>query len=227
MPVWQLNDQLIFPNPQFAEPDGMLAIGTDFSIERILLAYRSGIFPWFCHDSEFYWFSPDPRCILFMDDIVVSKSMQQLIKKNNYQIKVDTNFSAVMLACALVERKHDNETWIDEKFIRTYTELHKRGIAHSIEVYEGDELVGGLYGLSIGASFVGESMFSKKSNTSKLALIYLAQQLKQFNYHFIDCQVYNEHLGSMGAKKIPRDVHLVMLKKALENPPDKCFASLG
>lgn len=226
MPVWQLNDQLIFPDPVHAEPDGMLAISTDFSIERILLAYRSGIFPWFSHEGEFYWFSPDPRCLLMPDEIIISKSMQQLIKKNIFQIKINTCFDEVIASCASIKRKTDTETWIDENFMQTYSALHKIGIAHSIEVFENDALAGGLYGVTIGSCFVGESMFSKKSNASKMAFIYLAQKLKKEKYHFIDCQVYNEHLGSMGAKKVPRSQFLQLLKKAINIKPDKSFDEL-
>mgnify|MGYP001809978202 CR=1 FL=1 len=226
MPVWQLNDQLFFPNPNFAEPDGLLAIGSDFSLERILLAYRSGIFPWFSYENEFYWFSPDPRCILMPSEIIVSKSMTQLFKKNLFSIKVNTNFKAVMQNCASIKRKAENETWIDRQFIDAYTELHHLGYAHSVEVYENDELVGGLYGLSMGACFFGESMFSKKSNASKYAFIYLAKKMQELNYHFIDCQVYNDHLASLGANNIPRKKYLNMLNIALQVQPDKPFGKV-
>ena len=141
--------------------------------------------------------------------------MQQLFKKSNYSIKVDADFESVIKNCATIKRKGDSETWIDKNFRKAYTQLHEMGVAHSIEVYEKDELVGGLYGLAIGACFSGESMFSKKSNTSKMAFIFLAQQLKKLNYLFIDCQVYNEHLASMGAKDIPREQFLLLLQQAL------------
>jgi len=215
MPVWRLDERLIFPDPSLAEPDGLLAVGNDISIDRLLLAYRSGIFPWFSYKKDFFWFSPDPRCVLFPDEIIVSKSMQQLFKKNIYSIKVDIDFERVIKKCSSIKRKGDSETWIDKNFRKAYTKLHEMGIAHSIEVYEKDELVGGLYGLSVGACFSGESMFSQKSNTSKMAFVFLAQQLKKLNYLFIDCQVYNEHLASMGAKDIPREQFLLLLQQAL------------
>ncbi len=226
MPIWQLDERIIFPAPQFAEPDGLLAIGGDFSIERLLLAYRSGIFPWFNYDDECYWFSPDPRCILMPNEIIISKSMQQLFKKNIFTIKVNTNFEGVIKGCATIKRKTDSETWIDHQFIEAYTQLHRMGIAHAIEVYAENELVGGLYGLSIGACFFGESMFSAKSNASKYAFIFLAQKMMELKYHFIDCQVYNEHLASMGAKNISRNQYLEMLALALKAKPVSSFSDL-
>lgn len=215
MPVWKLDERLIFPDPSLAEPDGLLAISDDIAVDRLMVAYQSGIFPWFSYKKEFYWFSPNPRCVLIPDEIIVSKSMKQLIKKNTFQVKVNHDFEAVIKNCATIKRKGDNDTWINKQFQKAYIQLHQLGIAHSIEVYEDDNLIGGLYGLAMGAAFFGESMFSKKSNASKYAFIFLATELNKLNFKLIDCQVYNDHLASMGAKDIPRDQFLSLLNEAL------------
>ena len=223
MPVWQLDERLIFPNPADAEPDGLLAIGGDLSIERLLLAYASGIFPWFILDQEVYWFSPDPRCVLFPDALKISKSMQQVLRKNIFRCSADVDFRAVITSCAAVPRREDAGTWIDQHFIDAYCAMHDAGYAHSIEVYAGDFLCGGLYGLRLGNFFFGESMFSTQANASKYALIKLVEFLLRNNITCIDCQVYNDHLGSMGAVNIPRNTYLQMLQKAMpgDTPKDK------
>jgi len=215
MPVWQLDDKLLFPDPQFANEDGLLAIGGDLSIERLKLAYASGIFPWFIEEEEIYWFSPDPRCVLIPEELKVSKSMQQLIKKQTFSVSYDRQFIKVMKNCKTVKRKGQRETWIDKNFIAAYTKLFEAGIAHSVEVYENENLVGGLYGVSLGSCFFGESMFSKVSNASKYGFIFLANALKEKKFTLIDCQVYNDHLATLGAKKMERSIFLEMLEKGL------------
>ncbi len=217
MPVWQLDERLIFPDPEFGQEDGLLAIGGDLSKERLLLAYSCGIFPWFIYEDNVYWFSPNPRCVLFPDELKFSKSMQQLFKKKKFQITIDKQFKKVIKNCASVKRKTGYETWIDQKFINAYIHLFNSGHAHSIEVWENKKLVGGLYGVNLGNCFFGESMFSVVSNASKYAFIFLAQH---FNFHIIDCQVYNEHLASLGATNISRDKFLLALEKGLNDNCD-------
>lgn len=219
MPVWQLDHRLLFPDPSMADPDGLLAIGGDLSVERLHLAYTSGIFPWFTLNNEPFWFSPDPRCVLPCTEIIISTSMRRLINKKAFRVTVDHDFSEVITGCSSIPRKHDDATWIDEHFIEAYTTLHHQGIAHSIEVWDHENIVGGLYGLTIGACFFGESMFSKVSNASKFGFIHLAQHLAASGYHFIDCQVYNKHLASLGARDIPRQTFLMQLAVALNHIP--------
>jgi leucyl/phenylalanyl-tRNA--protein transferase len=212
MPIWQLDERIIFPPPELSEDDGLIAVGGDLSKNRLLLAYSSGIFPWFIYNEEVYWFSPDPRCVLYPAELKVSKSMQKLIKKAKFQITIDRQFEQVINNCASINRKSGNETWIDQHFIDAYTKLFREGIAHSIEVMENNKLVGGLYGVHLGNCFFGESMFSIANNASKCAFIFLAQY---FNFNIIDCQVYSEHLASLGAKNITRDKFLLELEKSL------------
>ncbi len=215
MPVWQLDEKLLFPDPQFANEDGLLAIGGDLSIERLMLAYASGIFPWFIEEEEIYWFSPDPRCVLIPEELKVSKSMQKLIKKQTFSVRYDQQFIKVIKNCKTVKRKGQRETWIDKNFIAAYTNLFELGLAHSVEVYENENLVGGLYGVSLGSCFFGESMFSKVSNASKYGFIFLVNALKEKKFTLIDCQVYNDHLATLGAKKMERSIFLEMLEKGL------------
>ena len=215
MPVWELDERLLCPDPEDAEPDGMLAIGGDLSVERLILAYSSGIFPWFNLDNETYWFSPDPRCVLYPAQVYISRSMIQVLKKQQFTVRIDYDFEAVMRNCSGAKRRDDADTWIDEHFMQAYIELHKAGIAHSFETYENNMLVGGLYGVSLGGCFFGESMFSHAANASKFALITLAKLLEKNNFDMIDCQVYNEHLASMGAQNIERAVFLKELNVGL------------
>lgn len=216
MPVWQLDKRIIFPDPELAEPDGLLAIGGDLSPERLILAYSSGIFPWFNFENEIFWFSPDPRCVLIPDELKISKSMKQLIRKQQFEMRLDEDFEGVIRNCAHIKRKDDAETWIDENFIEAYIAMHKKGFAHSAEAYYNGELCGGLYGLSLGGLFFGESMFSKVSNASKFALIHLTEWLQRKNFTMIDCQIYNDHLGSLGAKNISRNDFLLELNTGLQ-----------
>lgn len=218
MAVFELpSDQLIFPNPIYAEPDGLLAYGGDLSLERLILAYENGIFPWFSPGDPILWWSPNPRCVLFPEKVVVSKSMKALIKKQMFHCSIDTSFEDVIRNCQTIPRKDQPGTWLSEEMIDAYVRLHKMGIAHSIEVWFEGNLVGGLYGLVLGKCFFGESMFSKMSNASKMALIFLAQKSLEEGRMLIDCQVHTEHLESMGAEMIPRNEFLKILKKNKEH----------
>lgn len=208
-----VKNKLWFPNPEDADDEGLVAIGGDLSIERLLLAYRSGIFPWFIHDDLVYWFSPNPRCILIPNEIKISKSMRQILNQKRFEITFNEAFEAVMRGCANAKRPNQESTWIDEAFIDAYVALHDNDYAHSVEVWQQGKLVGGLYGVALGKVFFGESMFSLAPNSSKAALISLAEKLNAEGFHFIECQLYTPHLGSMGAKAVSRTEYLAMLKE--------------
>jgi leucyl/phenylalanyl-tRNA--protein transferase len=203
MPLFVLNNELVFPPVDQAEPDGLLAVGGDLSIERLLLAYRQGIFPWY-EGRHILWWSPDPRFVLFPDELKESKSMKQLVRKNTFDFRVDTAFSEVITNCKTVARRGQESTWITDEVRAAYIRLHKAGYAHSAETWRGGQLVGGLYGIRMGRAFFGESMFSKESNASKFAFIQYVQRLRAEGVELIDCQVYTEHLESLGARMIPR-----------------------
>ncbi len=185
-------------------PNGLLAIGGDLSPRRLLDAYGKGIFPWFNPGEPVVWWSPDPRCILRTENIHISKSLHKALKKSSLTVTFDKAFTAVMEACG-EPRKDAPESWIHKPMLDAYTALHELGFAHSVEIWDEDDLVGGLYGVAIGQVFFGESMFSKVSNTSKIALVYLTGQLREWGFPIIDCQVTNDHLLSLGAEEIPRD----------------------
>lgn len=210
--MFLLNHRLLFPDVEKADDDGLLAVGGDLSPERLLLAYKNGIFPWFNEDSMILWWSPDPRMVLFPNKIKISKSMAQVIKSNKFRITWNTQFEEVVNACSAIKRKGQAGTWITPEMKSAYLKLHQMGIAKSIEVWENDNLVGGLYGIDLGNVFCGESMFSRKSNASKFAFISLAKELKQKEYKLIDCQVYTAHLESLGAEEIPRKQFIKILK---------------
>ncbi|KAA5534784.1 leucyl/phenylalanyl-tRNA--protein transferase [Taibaiella lutea] len=202
------NDVIAFPNPALAEDDGLLAIGGDLSAERLTLAYASGIFPWYSDDDPILWYSPPMRCVLFPDKINISKSMQRLFRKEVFNITVNKAFSSVIRSCAAIQRPGQDGTWINDDMQEAYIELNRKGIAKSIEIWKGDELAGGLYGVEINDIFCGESMFSAYPNASKAALIALCTQM---NYRLIDCQIPNPHLMSMGAEMMDRAVYLQYL----------------
>jgi leucyl/phenylalanyl-tRNA--protein transferase len=206
--IFQLGEQPVFPNPALAEADGLLAIGGDLSVERLNVAYHNGIFPWYSNKQPILWYSPHERCVIFPDRIKVSKSMQQVLKSGKLKVTFDQDFSAVIRACATVFREGENGTWITKAMQKAYIELHKQGKAHSVEVWQDEKLVGGLYGVVVNRVFCGESMFSLVSNASKTALITLCQQ-KQ--YELVDCQMQNEHLISLGAILISREEYLKFL----------------
>lgn len=201
-----------FPDPESADADGLLAAGGDLSSDRLIAAYTAGIFPWYTMDGIPFWYSPDPRFVLFPDKLRISKSMQQLIKRNAFQVTFNKCFQRVIHACAQAERKDDAGTWITEDFIAAYIQMHSLGFAHSVEVWDNGELAGGLYGIVIGKIFAGESMFALKSNASKYGLIALVKKLQLQGAPVIDCQYYSSHLEKMGAENIPRKTFLEILK---------------
>lgn len=212
MPVYLLTESLYFPSPHLAEKDGLLAIGGDLKVERLILAYSMGIFPWYSKNSPILWWSPDPRYVIFIDRFHIPKRLKRLYKKNLFSFTINKCFKKVIEQCAEVHTEKDGSTWITEEMIIAYYELHKKGFAHSIETWQNDRLVGGLYGVSIGKVFSGESMFSLMSNASKLALVFLFHHLKQKNYKMIDCQIISKHLKQFGAEPIPRKEYLNYLK---------------
>ena len=204
-----LQNDILFPDPSLADPDGLLAIGGDLSQERLIMAYRSGIFPWFSEGDPICWFSPPERCVIFPETVNISKSMKKVIKDGVFQVKTNTAFAEVIKACANVYREGQDGTWITTAMQKAYLQLHEAGVAHSVEVWQDNQLVGGLYGVKVNQVFCGESMFSLVSNSSKRALIWLCQQPE---YKLIDCQMPNSHLFSLGAQLIPRKAYLRHLK---------------
>jgi leucyl/phenylalanyl-tRNA--protein transferase len=211
MPLFALDKELIFPPVHLAEPDGLLAVGGDLSTERLLLAYHSGIFPWY-EGQHILWWSPDPRFILTPETLKVSKSMKQLFKKQAFTFTVNEAFARVIDNCKAIDRRGQSGTWITESMKAAYIRLHRQGFAHSAEVWQNNELVGGLYGVRLGKVFFGESMFTKVSNASKYAFISYIQQLQHEGVALIDCQVYTEHLESLGAHMIPREEFIQLLQ---------------
>lgn len=209
--IFQLSeDYIAFPNPALAEEDGLLAIGGDLSVERLQLAYASGIFPWYNEDDPILWYSPHERCVLFPDKIKISKSMKQVLLSHTFEITRNKAFEEVIQNCANIFRKDQDGTWINKDMQQAYMWLHEKGIAHSVEVWHQETLVGGLYGIHVNNIFCGESMYSKMSNASKAALIWLC---KEHSYDLIDCQMPNEHLMRLGAEMIDRKSYLEFLKK--------------
>lgn len=205
----KLSSKHIFPHPNSANKDGIVAWGGDLNPQRLLLAYQNGIFPWYSEGDPILWWSTDPRLIMELDDFKLSKSLKKSIKKFEY--KFDNSFEEVIKSCANAPRSEQNGTWIQNEIIQAYTKLHQRGIAHSVESYYNDKLVGGLYGVAIGKIFCGESMFAKKSDASKSAYAILVKHLKEWGYDFIDCQVPTDHLKSLGAKEVTREYFLKKL----------------
>ncbi len=199
------------------EPNGLLAAGADLSPERLLSAYKQGIFPWFADDEPILWWSPHPRCVMRPDAIHISKSLRKQIRRGGFSVSFDGDFAAVIKACA-EPRPGQPETWITEDIQQAYIRLHRLGHAHSVEVREGGQLVGGLYGIAIGKLFFGESMFSRSTDASKIAYVFFAKQLQKWGYALIDCQVYNDHLASLGAEVIPRTEFQHYLDRYLDTP---------
>lgn len=210
-----LDERLWFPSVELAQKDGLLAIGGDLSEERLLLAYRSGIFPWFNEDEPPLWWSPDPRCVLFPEELKVSKSMQQLLKRNAFEFRVNHDFKGVMQGCQSVQRPGQDGTWITDDIIDAYDHLHREGIAWSAEAWQGGEMAGGLYGIRMGNVFFGESMFARVSNASKYAFICWVDRLHREGVALIDCQVHTPHLESLGARMIPRSDFIRVLQEQI------------
>ena len=217
MPIYQLNETIGFPDPNEASRDGLLAIGGDLSAERIITAYSLGIFPWFNDDSSILWWSPNPRLILEPKKFKLSKSLKRIVRKNNYRVVFDEQFEQVIKNCAQITRKDEDGTWITNNMEAAYIDLFEKGLAHSVEVYDDKEMIGGLYGVSLGKAFFGESMFFKKNDASKVALYYLCRELEKWGFHFIDAQVETNHLLSLGAEKIDRNDFLDRLQTAQES----------
>ncbi|MFS4468726.1 leucyl/phenylalanyl-tRNA--protein transferase [Maribacter sp. 2210JD10-5] len=207
-----LTDRLVFPPVEEANSEGLLAVGGDLSTERLLLAYQNGIFPWFNDSSLIMWWSPDPRMVLFPNKVRISKSMRKIIRDGKFKFTKNKSFKKVMEHCAAIARKDQEGTWITQEMKDAYWELHKKGYAQSYEVWENGELVGGLYGIDLGHIFCGESMFSLKTNSSKFAFIQLAKELEAQNYKVIDCQLYTNHLASLGAEEMSRASFIKLLK---------------
>lgn len=216
MAVYLLPEEPVFPPVDEAEPDGLIAVGGDLSAERLIQAYASGIFPWFTEDDDIFWYSPDPRMVMFPDRFKIHQSLSRIIKSNIFSIKFDTEFDQVIRSCAAVPRPGQDGTWISQDFIDAYIALHAIGLAHSVEVFYQEELAGGLYGLSIGSSFFGESMFFRKNNASKVAFHALVNRCRQYGFRFIDCQMETRHLLSLGASLIDRKEYLSLLQESLK-----------
>lgn len=221
MSVFVLPEEPVFPPVEDAEPDGLIAIGGDLSPNRLVNAYTQGIFPWFDDGSDIFWYSPDPRMILIPDQFKVSKSLIRTVQKKNFEIRFDTSFYDVIHACANASRPDQEGTWISDRFIEAYNILFDLGIAHSVEVFLNNSLAGGLYGISLGAAFFGESMFHTVDDASKVAFHALVERSKRWEFGFIDCQVTTKHLASLGATEVSRTAYLRLLKESLNHPTNK------
>jgi leucyl/phenylalanyl-tRNA---protein transferase len=222
MPVYLLdNDLHLFPSVDEAVEDGLLAIGGDLKPARLLEAYANGIFPWYDEDHPIMWWSPDPRMVLVPSQMIVSKSLRQAIKNNVFQVKFDEQFETVIKACGNISRKNQAGSWITKDMVEAYVKLHTLGYAHSVETYHDGQLAGGLYGVSLGGIFFGESMFHTQSNASKVALFHLVQFAMEMGIELIDVQQETSHLASLGAKTIKRDTFLALLKILLSRPTIK------
>jgi leucyl/phenylalanyl-tRNA--protein transferase len=219
MPIFRLSlTHTLFPSPTLSEPDGLLAVGGDLSEKRLLKAYREGIFPWYSEGEPILWWSPDPRAVLFLDDFHVSRRFLRYLKRAPFHFSLDEAFADVVRACATIPRRDQDGTWITPEMEGAYARLHRAGYAHSLEVWAEDKLVGGVYGVSLGACFFGESMFSAVENASKAGLYILVQQLKRWAFSFIDCQFLNPHLERLGARNIARAEFLKRLAENREKP---------
>jgi len=207
--IFRLDERILFPEPGLAEPDGLLAVGGDLSVERLLLAYKNGIFPWYGDDTPILWYSPHERFVLYPDELRISKSMRRVLRSNKFTVTTNQCFETVIASCSTVGRNGQDGTWITAGMKAAYTQLHDLGYAHSVEVWQHDNLVGGLYGVQIDNVFCGESMFSLVGNASKTALIHLCSSGL---YHLIDCQVHTPHLESFGARLISREEYIDVLQ---------------
>jgi len=208
--IFRLDKRLVFPEPDLAEPDGLLAVGGDLSTKRLLLAYQNGIFPWYSDDTPILWYSPHERFVLYPQELNISGSMRRVLNSGRFSVTADTCFNEVITACSTVPREGQDGTWITDDMKAAYNRLHAEGHAHSVEVWQNQELVGGIYGVQVGDVFCGESMFSKVSNASKTALIHVCQSGL---YKLIDCQVHTDHMASMGARMISREQYMGILKE--------------
>lgn len=216
MPIFVLNEEIIFPPVHLAIREGILAVGGDLSPERLLKAYSEGIFPWYSDDEPIVWWSPDPRFVLLPEGIKISRTMRQVIDRRVFDITFDKAFPEVIASCSTIDRAHQYGTWITDEMREAYCRLHDLGYAHSIEAWKDGKLAGGLYGLSLGRCFFGESMFAKVSNASKAAFIVLVKKLEKLGFIIIDAQVYTRHLESLGAFEMPRDEYCAILRRGLQ-----------
>jgi leucyl/phenylalanyl-tRNA--protein transferase len=221
MSVFLLSQKIEFPSPHFAEEDGLLAVGGCLSEERLLLAYRMGIFPWFSEGDPVLWWSPDPRLALYPQELRVSKSLQKVIRKKQFHLTMDTAFTRVINACASSRTQNNEGTWLTEYMIESYIKLHESGFAHSVEAWYKGELAGGLYGVSLGRCFFGESMFTRLSNASKVAFVALVHFLEKMSFDLIDCQITTRHMVRFGAKEVPRAMFLKQVEDSLQSSTKK------
>ncbi len=218
MPVYALSDELAFPPPELAREDGLLAVGGDLSPERLVLAYENGIFPWVSEGGPLLWWCPAPRFVLFPEELHVGRTLHKLQRHPPYRISLDEAFPRVIRNCASTKRPGQRGTWIRRDIQQAYIELHGLEVAHSVEAWEGDELVGGLYGVALGSVFCGESMFAHRPNASKLAFVALVEQLRAWGFTMIDCQMHTEHLERFGAREIELDDFLDRLDEGIARP---------
>ena len=218
MALFRLARQPVFPDPEQSEPDGLLAVGGDLSTERLLAAYAAGVFPWYGEGLPILWWSPDPRLVLFPGELHLSRSLRRSLRSRRFKVRADTAFEEVVRRCAGKERPGQEGTWITPEMIEAYVRLHRHGFAHSFEAWEGGALAGGLYGVSLGAAFFGESMFTDKADASKVAFARSVEWLAGWKFHFVDCQVKTAHLERFGAREIRRREFLARLGRALERP---------
>jgi leucyl/phenylalanyl-tRNA--protein transferase len=217
LPYLNETSSIHFPPVSSATPEGIVAVGGNLSPGVLLSAYRQGIFPWFSEGDPILWWSPDPRCVLFPGELHVSRSMQKLLRKNRFRVSLDTGFSSVIDGCRTAPRRGQRGTWITGAMRDAYVELHELGFAHSVEVWDGGMLCGGMYGVSLGSCFFGESMFSRVQNASKIALIQFFRLMEERGIELLDCQVHSPHLESLGARQIPRREFMDLLRGCLEH----------
>lgn len=218
MPLYKLTDALVFPDPNRALAEGLLAVGGDLSRDRLLVAYANGIFPWYGEGEPILWWSPDPRMVLFLDEYRVSRRLARTLRSPRWRVTYDTRFEHVIDACASIPRPGQDGTWITRAMRHAYVELHRAGYAHSVEAWYDDHLVGGAYGVSMGRCFFGESMFSLRADASKVAFTRLVNRLREWEFNWMDCQVYTPHLARLGAREIPRRRFLELLARDLKHP---------
>ena len=219
MPIFRLVDDVVFPPPDYADPSGLIAVGGDLSSDRLLEAYRVGIFPWYSEDQPILWWSPDPRFVLDLERFKISHSLRKTMRRNVFHVTFDRVFDEVIAACAEAPREGQSGTWITPEMQEAYIRLHGLGYAHSVESWFNGTLVGGLYGVSLGKAFFGESMFHRKTDASKVALAVLVEKLQDWGFHFIDSQMTTDHMHRLGAEEIPRRIFLKKLHSALRHAP--------
>jgi leucyl/phenylalanyl-tRNA---protein transferase len=218
MPVFRLGKSLAFPPVDLAEPEGILAVGGDLTPRRLQRAYEHGIFPWYSEGEPIQWWAPDPRGLIFPAAVRVSASMARILRQARFQVTFDRDFTAVIAACQKIDRRGQPGTWITPDMQAAYCRMHDLGLGHSVECWRDGQLAGGLYGLSFGRAFFGESMFSRQPNASKAALITLCREVERWGFHFVDCQLPTAHLATLGAVAISRDRYLALLQRALQHP---------